>query len=82
MRSISDLVGESSADTTPDRECYRCDRDVATGQLFRLSLEPPDGLTGQYADATRYCCRDCAAGLGMLEVTDRWTEVPHSVAER
>ncbi|ELZ10873.1 hypothetical protein C479_08678 [Halovivax asiaticus JCM 14624] len=64
---MSDGTGES----TPDRECYRCDRDVAPARLFRVTTEPPAALSHDYQTAERFCCPDCAAGMNLSEFSER-----------
>lgn len=71
MRSISEVVGEATADSPTDHECYRCDREVGADQLFRLSIQPPEVLSDRYARSTRWCCPDCVAGMGLQEFKNR-----------
>ncbi len=68
MKAIAEIV--ASIDDRPDRECYRCDRDVPGDQLCRLSFTVSDSLADRYESVSRPCCIDCAAALGMLELTD------------
>ncbi|WP_247731368.1 hypothetical protein [Halovivax limisalsi] len=70
MTSLGTVMGDRSAHSTAERECYRCDRDVATDELFRVVVQPP-ASSERFAAATRFCCADCVAGMGMLEFADR-----------
>ncbi|AGB17090.1 hypothetical protein Halru_2508 [Halovivax ruber XH-70] len=73
MKSVERERG-GAGDVARDRECYRCDRDVAPPRLFRVDVEPPEIFSADYAHSVRYCCPDCIAAMGMLEFTERWKE--------
>lgn len=70
MNALGAVLGDRSADSTVEQECYRCDRDVATADLFCVAIQPP-ASSERFAAATRFCCADCIAGMGMLEFADR-----------
>ena len=72
MKSV-ERARDGAGDGTRDRECYRCDRDVAPALLFRIDVAPPDALA-DYAHSVRFCCQDCVAAMGMLEFTEEWKE--------
>ncbi|ELZ09134.1 hypothetical protein C479_12132 [Halovivax asiaticus JCM 14624] len=67
VERTSDGTGESAH----DRECYRCDRDVAPARLFRLVSEPPAALSHDYQTGERFCCPDCAAAMNLSEFSER-----------
>ncbi|ELZ07153.1 hypothetical protein C479_15257 [Halovivax asiaticus JCM 14624] len=69
MKSV-ERTRDGTGDATPARECYRCDRDVAPSQLFRVDVEPPDALAREYRPSMRYCCPDCAAAMNLSEFSD------------
>ncbi|ELZ08325.1 hypothetical protein C479_13338 [Halovivax asiaticus JCM 14624] len=62
---------DGAGDMSPDRECYRCDRDVAPTRLFRLVAEPPAALSSDYQTAERFCCPDCAAAMNLSEFSEQ-----------
>ncbi|ELZ11134.1 hypothetical protein C479_07493 [Halovivax asiaticus JCM 14624] len=70
MKSV-ERTGDGTGDRAPDRECYRCDRDVAPARLFRLVAEPPAALSHEYQTAERFCCPDCAAAINLSEFAER-----------
>ncbi|WP_049907283.1 hypothetical protein [Halovivax asiaticus] len=70
MKSV-ERTRDETGDASHDRECYRCDRDVAPPRLFRLVAEPPDTLSHDYQTAERFCCPDCAAAMNLSEFSER-----------
>ncbi|AGB17675.1 hypothetical protein Halru_3109 [Halovivax ruber XH-70] len=70
MKSV-ERTRDGTGETVSDRECYRCDRDVAPARLFRVTTEPPAALSHDYQTAERWCCPDCAAGMNLSEFSER-----------
>ncbi|AGB16504.1 hypothetical protein Halru_1906 [Halovivax ruber XH-70] len=70
MKSV-ERTSDGPGDSTHDRECYRCDRDVAPARLFRLVSQPPTALSRDYQTAERFCCPDCAAAMNLSEFSAR-----------
>ena len=70
MKSV-ERARDGAGDEASDRECYRCDRDVAPRRLFRITTEPPASLSQDYQTAERFCCPDCAAGMNLSEFSEQ-----------
>ena len=70
MKSV-ERTSDGAGDATRDRECYRCDRNVAPARLFRLVCEPPAALSHDYQTAERFCCPDCAAAINVSEFSEQ-----------
>ncbi|AGB17062.1 hypothetical protein Halru_2480 [Halovivax ruber XH-70] len=69
MTSV-ERTSDGTGDRTPNRECYRCDRDVEPARLFRLVSEPPAALSHDYQTAERLCCPGCAAAMNLSEFAE------------
>ena len=67
---------DGTGEGTSERECYRCDRDVAPARLFRLVCEPPAALSHDYQTAERLCCPDCAAAINVSEFSEQLKRRP------
>ncbi|WP_148680559.1 hypothetical protein [Halovivax ruber] len=70
MKSV-ERTSDGTGDAPRSQGCYRCDRNVAPSRLFRVDIEPPEVLEGDYRHSVRYCCPDCAAAMNLSEFSDR-----------
>ncbi|WP_247730824.1 hypothetical protein [Halovivax limisalsi] len=80
MKSVERTTG-GTGETPRNGTCYRCGRTVAPPALFRIDVAPPAALVEKYADAVRYCCEGCAAGMNLSDVSRRWTASARRGAE-
>lgn len=53
MKSVEGSGG-GTGETSSNRQCYRCDRNVAPLLLFTIEVAPPATLSEKYADSVRY----------------------------
>ncbi|WP_247730993.1 hypothetical protein [Halovivax limisalsi] len=81
MKSVERSRG-GGGEPARNRACYRCDRTVAPSALFRIEIAPPASLAEKYADAVRYCCEGCAAGMNLSDFSDRWEAAARPRDER